>query len=140
MGSNPMFPIMTPHHNSLMYFLNHFKIATAKKNLYFDIYITKRSFSIFQIFYKLNLIRRFVKLTATKYRIYPTYTLSKLTPRKIKTYLKSSHYLTISFKILQLLNLNLPSSYIILETSKGIITHKEALNYKVGGRLLLCIF
>jgi len=135
-----MFPIMNTHHNSISYFLNHFKIATSKKNLYFDIYITTRSLTIFHVFYKLNLIRRYSKLTKNQYRVYPSYTLSRATSRKIKTYLKSSHYLTLSLHVLKLLNLNLPSSYIILETSKGIITHKEAIKYKVGGRLLMCIF
>jgi ribosomal protein S8 len=135
-----MFPIMIINQNSLSYFINNFRIATAKKKLYFDVQLTSRSLSLCQIFYNLNLIRRFTRLNSTTYRLYPSYSISRNSTRKIKTYLKSSHYLTLSVQVLKLLNLNLPTSYIILETSKGIITHKEALKYKVGGRLLICIF
>jgi ribosomal protein S8 len=44
----------------------------------------------------------------------------------------------ISLKSLSLLNKTLKASILILSTNKGIITHHDALKFKVGG-LALCV-
>ena len=125
--------------NSLAHFVNHFKIATNQKSLYFDVHLTTRSLQLLVLFYNLNLVRRYLKLSNSNYRVYPTYTFYRNRTRKIKIYLKSNHYLTIPIKLLKTVNLTRPYSHLILETNKGILTHKQALNFKVSGRLILII-
>ena len=44
----------------------------------------------------------------------------------------------LSLKSLNLLNKTLKASVLILSTDRGIITHREALRFKIGG-LALCI-
>jgi len=45
---------------------------------------------------------------------------------------------TISVKALTILDKSLKNSILLIETSRGIITHKEALRRHLGG-LLLCL-
>ena len=133
-----MFPNMT-RINSLSHFVNHFKIATSKKSLCYDVHVTSRAQMLLTLFCDLNLIRRFKKLPNSYYRIYPAYTRYRYRTRTVKTYLRSSHYLTLSLKVLKLININTPYSYIILETSRGLMTHKDAIKHQIGGRLVLRI-
>ena len=44
----------------------------------------------------------------------------------------------LSLKSLNLLNKTLKASVLILSTDKGILTHREALKFKIGG-LALCV-
>ena len=45
---------------------------------------------------------------------------------------------TIKYKSLRILERSIGETILILETNKGIITHKEASNLKIGGKIL-CI-
>ena len=123
--------------NAHAHFLNHYKIATSKKHLYFDVRVTSRSYPLLRLFFELNLVRRYATLSHHFYRVYPNYTYVKRYSRQFDSYLKSNHYLTISLNVLKVVNRNLPTSYLVLETDRGLLTHKEALRYGVGGRLLL---
>jgi len=119
--------------------MNHFKIATNQKRLYFDVHLTARSLPLLYLLYDLNIVRRYIKLTGSFYRVYPAYSIYRNRTRFIKTYFKSSHYLTIPLFILHKVRLSRPFSYLVLETSAGILTHKEAIRYKLGGRLIMTI-
>ena len=44
----------------------------------------------------------------------------------------------LSLKSLNLINKTLKASVLILSTDKGILTHREALKFKIGG-LALCV-
>merc|ERR1712013_286785 len=115
---------MTPF-NPLVHFLNSFRFAVAKKSLYFDVEIFPRSLQLLQLFHKLNIVRTYKKSKSSLYRVYPSYSIYRNRTRVIKSYLRSSHHLTVPLKLLRVANINRPYSFIILETHKGIITHKE---------------
>ena len=125
--------------NAHAHFLNHYKISTSKKSLYFDVRVTSRSYPMLKLFFELNLVRRYAKLGPHFYRVYPNYTHVRRYSRQFDSYLKSNHYLLMSLSVLRVVNRNLPTSYLVLETDRGLLTHKEALKYGVGGRLLLRI-
>jgi ribosomal protein S8 len=55
----------------------------------------------------------------------------------IKNYYKLKRPIYLKLQALQYLTLSLKQSTFILETSKGVITHQEALKLKVGG-VLIC--
>jgi hypothetical protein len=57
---------------NFVHFFNHLKLNIARKSFFFDIYINKPILTLIQILYKLNIIRRFTKLTLKTYRIFPT--------------------------------------------------------------------
>lgn len=130
---------ITVNINSVAHLVNHFKFSTQKKSLYFDVRVSARSIHLLKLFYDLNLVRRYVKLGSGVYRVYPTYTYYGGTPRRIDTYLRSSHYVTIPIDVLRIVNQHFLNSYLVLETSKGIMTHQEALKHRVSGRLIMRI-
>ena len=125
--------------NALAHLMNHFNIATAQKSLYFDVHITRRSLQLLHLLYDLNMVRTYKKRSLNFYRVYPTYTLHRAKTRVIRTYFRSDHYLTIPLNLLRVANVNRPFSYIVLETDRGILTHKEALKFKLSGRLIMHI-
>jgi len=59
--------------------------------------------------------------------------------KKIKQLSSQSRKFTISYKALLVINRCIKSSIFILETSYGILTHKEALKKHTGGFLLFYI-
>jgi len=58
--------------------------------------------------------------------------------KSVRLITTASRKYAISLHALRILNSTLKSSILILSTSKGIITHKQAIKFKVSG-LLLCV-
>ena len=58
--------------------------------------------------------------------------------KKIRLISTSTKYFSIKLNSLRLLNSSLGSTLLILETSSGLVTHKEALRKNISGKLL-CI-
>ena len=120
--------------------MNHFKIATSQKSLYFDVSLTPRSLELLHLFHKLNLVRTYRRKSPKNiYRVYPTYNLYRNKPRVLKTYFRSSHELHVPLKLLRIINIHRPFSFIVLETNKGILTHKEAIKFNISGRVIMHI-
>ena len=79
-------------------------------------------------------MKKVIPLRNGKVRVYlPS---NRGTKRNKKLYLKHGGYFKVSFSSLRLLNINAPDSCYIIETSHGLLTHKEALLKGVGGSLL----
>jgi len=57
----------------------------------------------------------------------------------MSVYLKSRGRIRISYEALRLLDINTPHSYYILETTRGTMTHKEAIKCRLGGLLVLIV-
>jgi len=70
-------------------------------------------------------------------RVFPTYNKSLLPISIIKHYYKLNRPIYLKIQALKLLTLSLKQSTFILETSKGLLTHNEALKLNVGG-VLVC--
>lgn len=121
------------------HFLNQLKLGSSKKSMYFDTRITAKTKPIALLLQKLNILRRFCKLKGGLYRVFPAYSRYRRLARTITFYTKSSGRIVLTYKSLRILNINSPHSYYVLETSKGLMTHKEALRLKLGGLLLLVI-
>lgn len=137
-GSSPVFPNMIL--NSYTYFLNQLKVTSSQKKLYFDVRITTKTRTLASLLVRLNVIRRFHILNRDVYRVYPAYTRFRKYTRPIKGFTRSNGRHRFKLQTLQVLNLNTPNTYYILETTQGLMTHKEALRLKLGGLLLLVVY
>jgi len=122
------------------YLINHLKLNIARKNYFFDIKVNNKILKLIKVFYKLNIIRRFVLLTPYKYRIYTTWFDRYSSILNLKNYSRTSNPIRIRLNSLNILKTNTYNSYLILSTPKGILTHQEAIHYKVGGFLICIIF
>jgi len=139
MGSSPVFPtkLITNHHS---YFLNQLRISSARRSLYFDVRVTTKTKTLASLLISLNVLRRFYKINDSTYRVFPSYTRYRRHTRTFKTYARVNGRIRMQKKALRLLNFLAPHTYYIIETNRGLITHKEAIRLGIGGFLLMIIY
>ena len=126
--------------NAYSNFLNNLKKSSLRSKLYYDVKITTKSKELAKLLVKLNIIRRFHKLhKPNTYRVFPSYTKSRRHLRTIKTYTRTNGHIRLTLASLRIIDFNCPHSYYVLDTSYGLMTHKDALNKRTGGVLLLII-
>ena len=124
--------------NSYSDFLNQFLLCAFKKRLYSEMRLTTRSKQLARLFLTLNLLRRVKKVHSGLWRFFPTYGRVRRHSRIVKVYNLTSSKKVLSLRALQILNINCPFSYYVIETNRGIMTHKDALKHKLGG-FLICV-
>jgi len=108
-------------------------MSSSRRRLYFDVRITSKAKVLASLLLSINVLRRFYKLNNQTYRVFPSYTRYRRNSRTIKTYTRVTGRIVMQKKALQLLNLLSPHTHYIIETDKGLITHKEALKLGIGG-------
>ena len=135
-GSSPSFPSIK--YNAYAYLVNHINILTLTKYRWAIIKITKKSFRLLLVLRKCGVLNSSILVSKSK-------SLIKISPfvykkssffKGIKLISTPSKSFTIKLKALHIIQKSLGGSLLLLETSKGIITHKEALRLKISGRLL----
>jgi len=127
--------------NNYAYFFNQLLISIKARRYYFDVRITRKLRPLARLLQTLNLIRRFHKVDNGKqiWRVFPAYSRNRKFSRELRTYARVRGKIVLNYQSLRLLNFNTPHSHYILETSVGIIAHKEALRRKIGGFLLAIV-
>jgi len=115
-------------------------MGSLRKSLYFEVQMTTQLKRLASLLLSLNVLRRFHKTTNSTYRVFPAYTRYRRYTRSFKTYSRVNGRIRLQLKAIRLLNINTPHSYYILDTNRGLITHKEALKLGVGGFLLMIIY
>ena len=139
MGSNPMFPKQIKN-NPYLSVLSKINIATAQKSLFFDTKLSKRSKELLKLLKKNAFLKNYVHIGQGFYRVFLLFTRHYKSKRQKKLYLKKNLYLKLSLETLKLLNINAPGSHYILETQRGVMGHKSAINLGQGGSLVCLIF
>lgn len=124
-------------------FLSQFRINVAKKNLFFKISLNEQELRLIQLLTKQGTVRRFFKLHKTvgfrdMYLIYPNHTIAINNNLQITLFNRKADHITVSLSALKLINQATGSSSFVLKTDKGLLTHQDAIKYKVGG-ILLCL-
>jgi ribosomal protein S8 len=121
------------------HFINHLKLSIARKNFSFLVVVNIQTVKLMSLFQKLNIIRGFYKVSSNKYVVFNSW--NTLTPNsiKIKSYSRSSSPIKFKLDTLKVLKKHTFRSFIVLNTTKGILTHQEALRHKVSGSLICII-
>jgi len=120
------------------FFINQLKINLAQKSFFFDTITNLKVLNFIKLLYKLGVVRRYLKVSAKKYRVFPNWVGNRSTLARIKFFQKKTP-IKLSYKALKLLNLYTFSSYILLNTDNGLLTHGEALQRRKGGQLVCII-
>jgi len=123
-----------------VYFLNQLKFAAAKKNYFFILKAHQRVQPLLKLFYRLNIIRRFTFKSPSLLYVFPTYNRVNKPIPFIKSYYRSVNPIRIKKHSLLLMRRSLGSTTLILETSRGVLTHREALSAGVGGTLIFIVY
>ena len=108
--------------------------------MYFDISFSNKIFHIIKLFKSLGLIRRFFIYTNKnlKYtiRVFVFFYKNSQIFNSLKIMSRPSTSFFISTKAIVLLNKRSLNSIFLISTDHGIVTHKEALRKKIGGKLI----
>ena len=125
--------------NPYSYFLNQLQINSAGHKLFFDVRVTTKIKSLIRLLVELNVVRRFHVRGTNFYRVFPAYSRFSGYTRDIKTYARVNARIRLRLKAIRIISVDAPRSHYILETNKGLMTHREALERGIGGVLLLTV-
>lgn len=121
------------------FFVSHLKIHIARKNFFFDVIVNEKVLKFIDLLYRLNHIRRYVRLTAKRYRIYTAWNGHISTLNSIRIYRRAANPVRISLRALMILTTHTYASHLVLNTPKGLMTHREAIRRRVGGILVAIV-
>ena len=141
MGSSPIFPILNKcYWNS--YVINNIKLNLSKKNLRFFLIFNKTNIKILHLLKNLGIILHFtifIKAKKILILIYINYFKNINIFNVLKIISKPKHSYIITYDMLKLLNKKNGNSLYILWHHNKMITHKLALNLRLGGKLIFFI-
>ena len=115
-------------------------LAVANKKVFYDLPAFQKIKNLLLPLKKIGIIRNFIFLSTGEVRIFIMYSRFYHMSRKFKFYLKKSNFIMFTHKTLKILSINTFSSTFLLNTTKGFLFHKEALNKKIGGKLIFSVF
>jgi ribosomal protein S8 len=120
-------------------FFNILKLHVTNKKLFLTTFFSIKILNVIKILKLINAVRSyyiikknnkfFIKIYFFYYKQLPILTGLKLLATPSKVFL-------VSYKSLQLIQKKTLNSIFLIHTSKGIITHTQALQLKIGGRFL----
>lgn len=123
---------------SYINFINTFKQNyLAKKKYYYFNNINNKTKSILYKFIELGLIKNTQFINESCIKIYPTYSNEQRIFTNLKILYKPSQKKNINIRTLKKLKKYKYNYFIILLTTKGLLTNIEALNNNIGG-IILC--
>jgi ribosomal protein S8 len=121
------------------YILNLININKLRKNLYFFLLFTVKNYQFVKILKKFNVIHDFRLIKKNRF-VYIKITLffykNNIVCYNFKIITRPSKIFNISYNSLVLLSKKTNSSIFLISTSKGILSHKEAILQKKGGMVL----
>ena len=139
-GSNPSLPSI--YHSPYAYLISHINLAFRAKKRLNLIVCTNKVLRLLRVLRREGCLSYLLLRQESLSRRHLVFTLHyyKQTTffKHIQLISTISKKFTITFKALIILNKSLKNSILLIETSKGIITHKEALRFHTGG-LILCL-
>src|SRR6056300_194335 len=125
--------------NRYAYTINHLKFTLARKALYGIVENTRLVVNLLRLLRDLNIIRRFHFSPNNKVTFYPYYDKRRKALIQIRSLAKSKKHLYLKYTSLRLLQGSLGGSLFVLETSRGLMTHKTALKNRLGGFVICFI-
>ena len=125
--------------NDYLQIISHVQMHASKKDLFFIIRATGKGLALLALLEKLSVIRNYYDLGSGNYRVFLFYSRNYKTKRQLRLYARKTNDLQLSLASLRMLNFLTPSSYFVVETHKGLMTHKEALMGRMGGKLIAVV-
>jgi|688.fasta_scaffold143995_2 ribosomal protein S8 len=128
-----------------VYLLSQLRINTAKHNFFFKVSIGVRDVEMLNLLVSRGIVRRFYKLHVTKtnklmYLIYPNYTKLNNTNLKLTPLARNKGHISMTLNALKIINIASGGSSFILKTTKGLLTHQEAIKAGLGGVVVCFIY
>ena len=133
---------MLPY-NSTAFLVNHINFAIVSKRRWILFKGTKKIVTILALLKKLGVVQSYLVTRSNRFfltvKLSPFFYKNSSFFRCIRLVSTTSKRFNLKLRTLQILEKSLGETIVVLETSKGIISHKEALKLKLGGKILLVI-
>ena len=138
-GSSPSFPNMK--YNSYAFLINHVNILTSTKYRWSLVRYNRKSLKLLILLRHCGVVnssllickkKKLLKLSPFVYKKVPFFKGIRLISTPSKSF-------SIKLKALRIVSRSLGGAILVLETSKGLLTHNDALRLRIGGRLLCII-
>lgn len=128
-----------------VYLLSQLRINTAKHNFFFKVSIGVRDVEMLQLLTNRGIVRRFYKLHVTKtnkhlYLVYPNYTRLNNTNLRLTPLTRNRGHTSITLNALKIIDIASGGSSFILKTTKGLLSHQEAISKGLGGVVVCFIY
>lgn len=136
-GSSPASPIIVTLHNN--YVVSHINLSLKRRNKKICLKFTNRNLLLVRILYKLNVINSYVNLQNSYIAVSPTFFKNSPFFSQIKQVSSAKKSFYVSNQSLKLISKSLANSFVLVETSSGVITHVEAIKLNVGGKIVCVI-
>lgn len=131
------------YYNPVSLVSNHVNLALSKKSFKNKIVLTKTNLKLLKLLRSIGCINNLSVLSSQGKFNYITFSVflyrNSTFFYKVRTVSTSSKKFFMSYRALKMISTNLKSTLIILSTSKGLVSHKEALYLKIGGLILFVI-
>jgi len=125
---------------SPIFLINQIKLYSARKAYKLETFYSKKLLKYLSIFKKIGLINQFVlkqdNIVKKKVDIYLFYYNLVPLSKNYKLLSRSSRKFYISYHALRLLSKRTKASVFLISTNRGLISHHEALKFKIGGLLI----
>ena len=137
-GSNPMFPII----NKVLwiaYFLNHYRLALASRQFFFFLRKNKKTISYLKLFKTLGIILNFFFFN-NRLKCFLKFFNHITIYKNFKLISKLNHFFYIKHEQLKIIAKYTGNSIYILSTPLNLISHKIALEKKIGGKVIFLFY
>lgn len=137
----PQLNVKMVFHNSYNILLNIIRVGYLRKHPYVDTVFNPKILRLLKKLLQIRYVSHYESLDNNKIRIYLIYDANSLPNyRFTKLLFKPSHRTYISYKRLIILyKYDFGITYII-STSVGLLTHREAINARLGGELICVLY
>jgi ribosomal protein S8 len=119
-------------------------LAVQSRSRFTVIQFNKKILRLFKLLAQIGCVTYYchnVQNSQRRLLVFSPFYFKKMTFYKtVKLVSTPSKKFTLTLKALKILNKSLKNSFLILETSGGLITHKEALKLRLGGYILCIMF
>ena len=121
--------------------INHINLISSSRRRSTTLRYNKKALALLAILKKLGVINSCVILSKSKKLLKISPLTYKKTPffKHLRLVSTPSKSFTVRLSTLKILNASIGQTIIILETSKGLMTHQDALKKHISGRILCVI-
>lgn len=131
------------YYNPVSLISNHVNLALSKKSFKNKVVLTKANLKLLKLLRSVGCVNNLSVLSSHGNHNFITFSVflyrNSTFFYKVRPVSTSSKKFFLSYRALKMISTNLKSTLIILSTSKGLISHKEALYLKIGGLILFVI-
>ena len=121
------------------YVISHINLSLKRRNKKIHLRFSNKNLLLIRILYKLNVINSYVNLQNLYIVVSPTFFKNSPFFSQVKQVSSAKKSFYVSNRSLRLISKSIANSFVLLETSSGVLTHTEAIKLNVGGKIVCVI-